>query len=66
MGFLGNVTVAEAARLQGFPELARLADHKAHPGKSFLIHMLGNGVPLAMGRAIAKAVKAAIEERIAE
>ena len=57
-GFLpGDLSVGEYARLQGAEEIgARLITHKA--SKAFAVHVLGNGVPLAMGRYIARAVKA--------
>jgi site-specific DNA-cytosine methylase len=62
-GFLpGDLPIEEYGRLQGCEELA--ASMKAHPSKmsrSFIVHCLGNGVPLPMGRAIAKAVKAALQ-----
>lgn len=55
-GFLpGDLSVEEYARLQGAEEIGRrLIEHKA--GKAFAVHCLGNGVPLAMGRYIARAV----------
>lgn len=59
-GFLpGDLPVSEYGRLQGAPEVAaRLS--KLHAGKPFIVHVLGNGVPLPMGRAVAKAVRAAM------
>jgi DNA (cytosine-5)-methyltransferase 1 len=64
-GFLrGDLPVEEYGRLQGAPEVAaRLKQY--HAGKPFIVHVLGNGVPLAMGRAVAKAVRAATAERAA-
>lgn len=61
-GFLaGDLPIEEYGRLQGAPELAAaLRDHKAKPSRSFIVHMLGNGVPLSMGRAISQRVKEAI------
>jgi hypothetical protein len=60
-GFLpGDLPIAEYARLQGAPEVGEtLIRH--HASKAFAVHVLGNGVPLPMGRAIARAVKAALE-----
>lgn len=56
----GNLPIAEYARLQGAPEIGeRLAEYRA--GRAFAIHVLGNGVPLAMGRAVARSVQAALE-----
>jgi DNA (cytosine-5)-methyltransferase 1 len=59
-GFLaGDLPIAEYGRLQGAPAVAaRLT--KLHAGRAFIIHVLGNGVPLAMGRAVAKAVRLAM------
>lgn len=55
-----RLTPEEAAGLQGFPYLdERIMEH--HPGgggRIFAIHLLGNGVPRAMGRYIARHVKA--------
>lgn len=57
-GFLpGDLPIPEYGRLQGCEPLAKhLMSHKAHLSRSSIIHVLGNGVPLAMGRVIAKAV----------
>jgi len=57
-GFLpGDLPIEEYARLQGAEEIgASLIRHKA--SRAFATHVLGNGVPLAMGRYIARAVKA--------
>lgn len=59
-GFLpGDLSIEEYGRLQGASEVAeRLIEHRS--SKAFAVHVLGNGVPLPMGRAIAKAVKRAI------
>ncbi len=56
-GFLpGDLAVEEYARLQGAEEIgARLIEHKA--SKAFAVHVLGNGVPLAMGRYIARSAR---------
>jgi DNA (cytosine-5)-methyltransferase 1 len=53
-GFLrGDLPVEEYARLQGAPEIGeQLNNHKA--SKAFAVHCLGNGVPLAIGRHVAK------------
>ncbi|MER8619202.1 DNA cytosine methyltransferase [Mesorhizobium sp. M1409] len=60
----GNLPIAEYARLQGVPEIGeRLVEHKA--GRAFAVHVLGNGVPLAMGRAVAEAVNRALQEEAA-
>ena len=56
-------TLAEACRLQGLPE--NFLDDAPFT-KNGKMKAIANGVPLHLGRAIAKAVKAAIEERIAE
>jgi hypothetical protein len=61
-GFLpGDLSIEQYADLQGVPEIGqRLIEHKA--SKAFSVHVLGNGVPLPMGRAIARAVKEATKE----
>jgi DNA (cytosine-5)-methyltransferase 1 len=61
-GFLpGDLPIAEYGRLQGCEELARhLATHDSRPSRSFIVHVLGNGVPLPMGRTIARAVRIAM------
>lgn len=63
-GFLpGDLPVEEYGRLQGCEDLAALMrDHKSKMSRSFIVHVLGNGVPLPMGRTIARAVKAALTE----
>lgn len=51
----GNLPIAEYARLQGAPEIGeRLAEFRA--GRAFAIQVLGNGVPLAMGRTVAQSI----------
>lgn len=59
-GFLpGDLPVMEYARLQGAEEVGeQLERHKA--GKAFAVHCLGNGVPVSMGRYVAKAVREAL------
>ena len=53
-GYLCGITVKRAAELQGFPELAeRLSSVFSKEGA---IHVLGNGVPRAMGNFIASQV----------
>jgi site-specific DNA-cytosine methylase len=47
--------------LQGLP--ATFVDRLAYTKEALRI-MLGNGVPMAMGRALAKAVKEAVEETL--
>lgn len=57
-GFLpGDLPVEEYGRLQGCQQLAEhLRNHDSRPSRSWIVHVLGNGVPLAMGRTIARAV----------
>ena len=61
-GMHQNLAAEEAARLQGFPGLAERIMEAQPAGVSesgrrcLAIHMLGNGVPLAMGRYIARYV----------
>lgn len=59
-GYLkGNLPLEEYARLQGAPDVgAALIKHNV--GRQFAIHCLGNGVPLSIGRHIAKQTAAAI------
>lgn len=61
-GFLpGDLPIEEYGRLQGCQQLAEsLRDHESRPSRSFIMHVLGNGVPLAMGRRVAAAVKSAL------
>lgn len=60
----GDLPIEEYARLQGADEIGRrLIEHKA--SKAFAVHCLGNGVPLAMGRYVARAVMAAMDRRVA-
>ena len=58
-GFLpGDLPVEEYARLQGADEIGRrLQEHKA--SKAFAVHVLGNGVPIPMGRYIARSARTA-------
>lgn len=60
-GFLpGDLPVMEYARLQGAEAIGeKLQEYKA--GKPFAVHVLGNGVPLALGRYVARAVRTARE-----
>jgi len=53
-----NLSIEEAARLQGFPELV---DILRPLGRKNAVMLLGNGVPKAMGRYIARAIKEMIE-----
>lgn len=53
-------TVAEALRLQGLPDGFLDGSPFTMEGKQ---RAIGNGVPLPLGRAVAKAVKAALEDR---
>ena len=56
-GFLpGDLPVMEYARLQGAEHIGETL-HKHHASKAFAVHVLGNGVPLPMGRMIAKSVR---------
>lgn len=56
--------IEEMAADQGLPEgwITRLKEHGAFTGKALKVGV-GNGVPLPMGRAIARAVKQAITEQ---
>lgn len=54
-------TFAEACRLQGLPEGFELPGFTA----SAKFEAVGNGVPLPMGRAVARAVKAALQQEAA-
>lgn len=59
-GFLdGSRPIEEYARLQGVPEIGRRL-REVHASKRFAIHCLGNGVPMAMGRHIARCVRIAV------
>jgi DNA (cytosine-5)-methyltransferase 1 len=59
-GFLpGDLSVEEYERLQGVPGLTA-ALRKAGANKSIAVHMLGNGVPMSLGRYVAKSVVAAM------
>jgi DNA (cytosine-5)-methyltransferase 1 len=60
-GFLpGDLPVEEYARLQGADETGRrLMEHRA--GRAFTVTVLGNGVPLAMGRWVAHGIRAHLE-----
>jgi DNA (cytosine-5)-methyltransferase 1 len=64
-GFLrGDLSIEEYGRLQGAETVAAaLVNHRS--SKAFAVHVLGNGVPLPMGRAIARAVKAGMAQRAA-
>lgn len=57
-GYLpGGLPIAEYARLQGADEIgARLIEHGA--SRQFAVHCLGNGVPLALGRYVARCAAA--------
>ncbi|MDX0262925.1 hypothetical protein GOC60_17235 [Sinorhizobium meliloti] len=64
-GFLpGNLPIAEYARLQGASEIGRrLIEFNA--SRAFAVRVLGNGVPLAMGRTVAKAIKQSLKSEAA-
>ncbi|MBA7649669.1 hypothetical protein ES703_57467 [subsurface metagenome] len=49
-----NISIAQAAELQGYPELVKILEPL---GRRYAVHLLGNGVPKAMARFIAKAIK---------
>lgn len=49
-----KLTIQRAAELQGYPELVKALEPL---GKRYAVHLLGNGVPKAMGRYIAEAIK---------
>lgn len=55
-GFLpGDLPIEEYERLQGAPGITQgLRDARA--SRALMVHLLGNGVPLSMGRFIARAV----------
>lgn len=55
----GNLPLAEYERLQGVPDVTA-GLMAAGSSKYFAVHLLGNGVPLAMGRTVARAVAAAV------
>lgn len=56
-GFLpGNLPIMEYARLQGSEDVGReLVDHRA--GREFSVTVLGNGVPRAMARYVARYIR---------
>ena len=57
-GFLpGDLPVSEYARLLGAEEIGAALE-EAGASKAFAVHVLGNGVPLPMGRVIANAARA--------
>jgi DNA (cytosine-5)-methyltransferase 1 len=62
-GFLpGDLPTIEYGRLQGHPEVA--AALEAHRfSKASIVTLLGNGVPMAMGRHVARAARDFAEER---
>jgi len=49
-----NLSIERAAELQGYPELA---EPLKPLGKRYAVHLLGNGVPKAMGRYIAREIR---------
>lgn len=62
-GFLpSDLSIEEYERLQGAPGTTA-ALMKAGSNRALAVHLLGNGVPIAMGRYIARAVRAAMYER---
>lgn len=64
-GFLpGDLPIEEYGRLQGCQDLAEhLRDHPSKPSRSFIVLVLGNGVPLPMGRVIARQVREALSAK---
>ncbi len=61
-GWVGGATFRHALEVQGLPPDFLADDTFTAKGK---FRMVGNGVPLPMGRAIARAVKQALAERVA-
>jgi DNA (cytosine-5)-methyltransferase 1 len=60
-GFLpGDLPIEEYERLQGVPGHTRELI-KAGANRAIAVHLLGNGVPLAMGKYIARAVKQSMQ-----
>lgn len=58
----GNLSIEEYERLQGVPGMtAGLMD--AGASKYLAVHLLGNGVPLAMGRVVARAAREHMEHK---
>ena len=56
----GHLPIKEYARLQGAQEIGEsLVEHRS--SKAFAVHVLGNGVPLSMGRHVARAVAGMLE-----
>lgn len=55
----GNLPIEEYARLQGLEMEALEPLRAAGASRGLLCHLIGNGVPLPMGRAVARAVKRA-------
>lgn len=53
-----NLSIVQAAELQGYPELVKILEPL---GKRYAISLLGNGVPRAMGSYIAKAIRKAFD-----
>ena len=57
-GFLpGNLPLEEYARLQGAERILEALKTQKLLSRSLVIHGLGNGVPLAMGRYVAKQIR---------
>lgn len=57
----GDLPIEEYARLQGAERIGEVL-RKFQAGRAFSVRVLGNGVPLAMGRVIAKAVMTATND----
>lgn len=55
----GDLPIEEYARLQGFEEIGKTLS-ALRCSRAFAVHMLGNGVPLAMGRFVARNVRLAL------
>ena len=51
-----GISTADAAALQGFPELAALWPQRGWVPRRLAVHYLGNGVPRSMGLWVARAV----------
>lgn len=56
-GMHNRLSAVEACRLQGYPEfMAGIAGERRVVGEKLIVHMMGNGVPRAMGEWIVRAV----------
>ena len=56
-GMHNRLGATEACRLQGFPEfMEAIAGERRVVGEKLIVHMMGNGVPRAMGEWVARSV----------